>query len=81
MSNKYFDAVVIGAGFGGIHNIHILLELGLSVTAIERAPEIGGTWCYNTYPGCSSDTKSYLYRYYWDEEDLKAYPWPNCYLC
>ncbi|OAA37261.1 cyclohexanone monooxygenase [Beauveria brongniartii RCEF 3172] len=80
MSNKYFDAVVIGAGFGGIHNIRLLRELGLSVTAIERAPEIGGTWWYNTYPGCSSDTESYLYRYYWDEEDLLGYPWPNRYL-
>lgn len=27
-----------------------------------------------------SDTESYLYRYPWDKEDLRTYPWQTRYL-
>lgn len=27
-----------------------------------------------------SDTESYVYRFSWDEEDLRQYPWPEHYL-
>lgn len=75
-----FDAIIIGAGLGGINSLHEVLELGLSVRVLERASEVGGTWFYNQYPGCTSDTPSLLYRLYWDKEDLRTYPWPNRYL-
>ena len=48
------DAVVIGAGFGGIYMLHKLRnELGLTVTAFEKGGGVGGTWYFNTYPGAS----------------------------
>ncbi|KAF9635020.1 hypothetical protein BFW01_g5915 [Lasiodiplodia theobromae] len=75
-----FDAIIIGAGLGGINSLHEVLELGLSVRVLERASEVGGTWFYNQYPGCTSDTPSLLYRLDWDKEDLRTYPWPNRYL-
>ncbi|KAJ3548167.1 hypothetical protein NM208_g1141 [Fusarium decemcellulare] len=78
--NNHVDAIVIGAGFGGIHGLHVLRELGLSAKVLERAPDIGGTWWYNRYPGCMSDTESYLYRFFWDKEDLQTYPWSNRYV-
>ncbi|KAJ6092414.1 cyclohexanone monooxygenase [Penicillium canescens] len=74
------DALVVGAGFGGIYQLYSLKKLGLNVKAIERAEGVGGVWYWNNYPGAMSDTESFLYRYSWDKEDLQTYPWPNNYL-
>ena len=39
-----FDAIVIGAGFGGIYMLHKLRnELGLKVRSFEKGGGIGGT--------------------------------------
>jgi len=38
------DALVVGAGFGGIYQLYKLKELGLSVKAIDFAGDVGGTW-------------------------------------
>ena len=35
-----YDAVVVGAGFGGLYALHRLRELGLSVIGFEAAPEV-----------------------------------------
>lgn len=78
--SNHYDAIVIGAGMGGIHSLHVLLQLGLSARVLERAEEIGGTWWYNRYPGCMSDTESFVYRFFWDTEELQTYPWPNRYV-
>ncbi|EAW24603.1 flavin-containing monooxygenase [Aspergillus fischeri NRRL 181] len=75
-----FDAIVIGAGFGGIYMCKKLVAQGLSVKVIEAAPDVGGTWYWNRYPGALSDTRSFLYRYSWDLEDLRQYPWKREYL-
>lgn len=56
--------VIVGAGFGGIA---AAIELGRhgfdDVTLLERAPDLGGTWYYNTYPGAACDVPSHLYSY------------------
>ncbi|KAJ5679756.1 hypothetical protein N7462_008000 [Penicillium macrosclerotiorum] len=75
-----FDALVLGAGFGGLYQLKRLRELGLQTVAIEKAPSVGGTWYWNRYPGVMSDTESYLYRYSWDKEDLQTYPWSHRYV-
>ena len=74
------DALVVGAGLGGIYQTYRLRELGLNTICIDKAPELGGTWYWNRYPGAMSDTESYLYRYSWDKEDLRTYPWQRRYL-
>ncbi|CAK7229076.1 hypothetical protein SEUCBS140593_007125 [Sporothrix eucalyptigena] len=74
------DAVVVGAGFGGVYQTYSFKSAGYSVRCIERAPTAGGVWYWNRYPGAMSDTESYLYRYSWDKEDLLTYPWPNRYV-
>jgi cation diffusion facilitator CzcD-associated flavoprotein CzcO len=33
------------------------------VTLLDRAEGLGGTWRYNTYPGCVCDVPSHLYSY------------------
>lgn len=75
-----FDALVVGAGFGGIYMLYKLRQLGLSVKLIDVAGGVGGTWYWNRYPGAMSDTESYMYRYSWDLELLRSYPWENHYL-
>ncbi|KAK2801435.1 hypothetical protein FQN51_005329 [Onygenales sp. PD_10] len=52
----------------------------LSAIVIDTAPRPGGTWHHNRYPGALSDTESYIYRYSWDSEDLRTYPWHRHYL-
>ncbi|KAJ5101213.1 hypothetical protein N7456_007265 [Penicillium angulare] len=74
------DAIVVGAGFGGIYMCKKLTDQGLSVKLIEAASDVGGTWYWNRYPGAMSDTNSHLYRYSWDKEDLQKCPWSRTYL-
>ncbi|KAI1627159.1 hypothetical protein EDD37DRAFT_656225 [Exophiala viscosa] len=74
------DALVVGAGMGGIYATYRLSQIGLDVKCIDIAGDVGGTWYWNTYPGAMSDTESYLYRYSWDKDDLQTYPWSNHYL-
>lgn len=75
-----YDALVVGTGFGGLYTLHLFKQLGLNVRAIESAPDVGGTWYWNRYPGARSDIHSHVYRYSWDKELLETYPWPNNYL-
>ncbi len=58
-----YDAIVIGAGFGGLRMLHELRELGLSARVIEAGSEVGGTWYYNRYPGARTDSEAWLYAY------------------
>ena len=76
-----YDAVVIGAGFGGIYALYKLRdELGLSVRAFEKGGGIGGTWYFNRYPGAKSDTEGFVYRYSFDKDLLQDYDWTTRYL-
>ena len=76
-----YDAVVIGAGFGGIYAVHKLRnELGLTVRAFEKGGGVGGTWYFNRYPGAKSDTEGFVYRYSFDKELLQDYDWSTRYL-
>jgi cation diffusion facilitator CzcD-associated flavoprotein CzcO len=56
--------VIVGAGFGGIAAAIELRRHGIrDITILERAPELGGTWHYNSYPGAACDVPSHLYSY------------------
>jgi len=56
--------VIIGAGFGGIAAAIELQRHGLrDIVLLDRASGIGGTWLYNTYPGCACDVPSHLYSF------------------
>ncbi|WP_246427187.1 flavin-containing monooxygenase [Sphingopyxis panaciterrulae] len=59
-----YDAMVIGAGITGIYQTYLLARNGLKVRGIEAAPDVGGTWYWNRYPGCRLDTESYAYGYF-----------------
>lgn len=56
--------VIIGTGFGGLCMAHKLKEAGYDdLLILEKAPEVGGTWRENTYPGAECDIPSVLYSY------------------
>lgn len=74
------DTLVVGAGFAGIYQLYTLRKLGYSVRVIDKAGGVGGTWYWNRYPGAMSDSESFVYRFTWDREDLRTYPWSNRYL-
>lgn len=69
------DVLVIGAGFGGLYAVHRAASSGLSVTALEAAPDVGGTWYWNRYPGARCDVESVDYSYSFDEELQRSWQW------
>jgi cation diffusion facilitator CzcD-associated flavoprotein CzcO len=55
---------IIGAGFSGLGAAIRLKAAGIDdFVVFERAGDVGGTWCANTYPGCQCDVPSHLYCY------------------
>jgi cation diffusion facilitator CzcD-associated flavoprotein CzcO/acetyl esterase/lipase len=73
------DAVVVGAGFGGLYMVHRLREAGLSVQGIEAGGDVGGTWYWNRYPGARCDIQSFDYSYTFDPELEKTWTWSEKY--
>jgi cation diffusion facilitator CzcD-associated flavoprotein CzcO len=58
------EVAIVGAGFGGIAAAIELQRRGISrITILDRAPDLGGTWFYNSYPGCACDVPSHLYSF------------------
>jgi cation diffusion facilitator CzcD-associated flavoprotein CzcO len=56
--------LIIGAGFGGVGAAIELQRHGFEdITILERGARLGGTWLYNSYPGCVCDVPSHLYSF------------------
>jgi cyclohexanone monooxygenase len=78
---RHLDALVVGAGFGGIYMLHKLRnELGLDVVAIDKASGVGGTWFWNKYPGALSDSESFVYQYSFDRDLYESTRWTTKYV-
>src|SRR5205814_2927173 len=70
------DALVIGAGFSGLYQLLCLRDrLGLAVKVLEAAPDLGGTWYWNRYPGARCDSESHSYCYFFSKELLEEWKW------
>jgi len=79
-STQNFDAVVIGAGFSGMHMLKSLRDkLGLKVRVYEAGETVGGTWYWNRYPGARCDSDSYIYCFTWDKQLLQEWEWSERY--
>ncbi len=73
------DVVVVGAGFSGLYMLHRLRQLGFSVTVLEEASDVGGTWYWNRYPGARCDIPTTDYTYSFDPELEGAWTWSEKY--
>ena len=70
------DAIIIGAGFSGMYQLHSLRDkLGMTAKVIERAGGVGGTWYWNRYPGARCDSESHSYMFYFSEELVQEWNW------
>jgi cation diffusion facilitator CzcD-associated flavoprotein CzcO len=78
-SHEVVDAVVVGAGFAGLYALHELRAQGLTVRVFEAAPEVGGTWYYNRYPGARCDVESVDYSYSFSRELEEEWQWSEKY--
>jgi cation diffusion facilitator CzcD-associated flavoprotein CzcO len=58
------DVAIVGSGFSGLGMAIRLKEEGHDdFVVLERGEDVGGTWHYNTYPGCACDVPSHLYSF------------------
>lgn len=77
---EHFDAIIIGAGFSGLYQLHLLRDkLGLNVKILEAAAGVGGTWFWNRYPGARCDTESKAYSYYFSKDLYESWDWSERY--
>lgn len=76
---QFLDVVVVGAGFAGMYALHKLRGQGLSVRVLEAAPELGGTWYHNRYPGARCDVESVDYCYSFSDELQQEWDWTERY--
>jgi cation diffusion facilitator CzcD-associated flavoprotein CzcO len=77
---KKYDAIIIGAGFSGLYQLHKLRdELGLKVCVLEKGSGVGGTWFWNRYPGARCDSESYYYCYSFNKEIEQEWTWSERY--
>ena len=72
-----FDAVVVGAGFGGLSMLQNLRQLDMSVKVFERGDGVGGTWYWNRYPGarCDSESVYYMFSDHFSPQVLDEWTW------
>lgn len=55
-TTEVLDALIIGAGFSGVYQLHRLREKGFSVKIFEAGASLGGIWYWNCYPGARVDS-------------------------
>lgn len=79
MSQREYDAIVVGAGFSGLYLVYKLREQGFSVLGLEQGPDVGGTWFWNRYPGARCDVASMDYSYSFSEALQQEWNWSERY--
>lgn len=57
------DALIVGAGFGGVYQLKHLREHGYNVKLVDSASDYGGVWYWNRYPGARVDSDIPLYEF------------------
>jgi len=73
------DAIIVGAGFSGLYQLHRLRKLGLKARVLEKGDGVGGTWYWNRYPGARVDVVSMHYSYSFDEDLQQEWEWTERY--
>ena len=77
---KYLDALIIGAGFSGLYQLHFLRDkLTLNTLVLEEGDDLGGTWYWNRYPGARCDSESFTYGFTFSKKIFKKWTWKERY--
>jgi cation diffusion facilitator CzcD-associated flavoprotein CzcO len=67
MTSELYDAVIVGAGFGGIGAAIQLKRMGYhNFVILDRGDDLGGTWHVNRYPGLAVDVPTTTYSYFFE---------------
>jgi cation diffusion facilitator CzcD-associated flavoprotein CzcO len=74
-AKSHYEVIVVGAGVAGIYQIKRLVDLGIDAVVLDSAPDLGGTWYWNRYPGCRFDSESYTYGFSFSKELLDEWHW------
>jgi len=77
--DRELDVLVIGAGFSGLYALHRLREMGRRVHLIDDAPDVGGVWYWNRYPGARCDIESVDYCYSFSDQIVQEWTWAERY--
>jgi cation diffusion facilitator CzcD-associated flavoprotein CzcO len=58
------EVAIVGSGFSGLGMaIRLKQQWRDDFIVLERGDDVGGTWHFNTYPGCACDVPSHLYSF------------------
>src|SRR3981081_420379 len=71
----HYEVIVVGAGVAGIYQIKRLADHGVNALVLDAAPDLGGTWYWNRYPGARFDSESFTYGYWFSKELLNEWHW------
>ncbi|WKD60371.1 4-hydroxyacetophenone monooxygenase [Corynebacterium ciconiae DSM 44920] len=64
ITDHIYDAIIVGAGYGGLGQGAQLTKDGVdNYLILEGADELGGVWRDNDYPGAACDTQALIYCY------------------
>ncbi|KAG9201626.1 hypothetical protein G6514_005434 [Epicoccum nigrum] len=76
-----YDVLIIGAGLSGICSLYHIRKRFPSwrVRIIDKAPDVGGTWYWNQYPGCKFNSESLSYAFSFDKELLDEWHWKEAF--
>lgn len=76
-ARETFDVLVIGSGLSGLCSLyHIRQRFPYwRVKVLDAAPDVGGTWYWNCYPGCRFDSESISYGFSFDKDLLQNWDW------
>jgi 4-hydroxyacetophenone monooxygenase len=72
--DRDFVVGIVGAGQAGLAMARQLRRSGIEFVVLEAADKVGGTWRWNTYPGCRLDTSTLAYSYsFFQKRDWRHY--------
>ncbi|KAJ4350801.1 hypothetical protein N0V95_004413 [Ascochyta clinopodiicola] len=76
-----YDVLIIGAGLSGICSLYHIRKRfpQWRVKLLDNAPDVGGTWYWNQYPGCRVDSESLSYSFSFDKELLDEWHWKEAF--
>lgn len=76
---EHREVLIVGAGFSGLANLHLLRRAGIDAVIVEASDDVGGTWHANRYPGVRTDSESHYYCLSFAQEVADSWSWTERY--